>query len=167
MAPGTGIWTSELIKLGERVTALDASAEMIAINRAKLQCDRVDYVKSDLFAWQPDRQYDMLFFGFWLSHVPSEKLARFLDTAHAALKPGGRFFFVDSAKADQSRSSEIDIDGEDELQTRILNDGSRHRIVKIYYEPTALTATLRGHGFDIEVRSTGNFMIYADGIRAG
>ena len=43
MAPGTGIWTAELIQIGERVTALDASPEMIKINRAKLLSDKVDY----------------------------------------------------------------------------------------------------------------------------
>ena len=44
---------------------------MININRAKLQSGRVDYQRVDLFAWQPRRQYDMVFFGFWLSHVPT------------------------------------------------------------------------------------------------
>ena len=39
MAPGTGIWTQELIKIGEGLTALDASPEMININRAKLLSD--------------------------------------------------------------------------------------------------------------------------------
>ena len=37
LAPGTGIWTAELIQIGARVSALDASPEMIAINRAKLR----------------------------------------------------------------------------------------------------------------------------------
>ena len=42
LAPGTGIWTEELIKIGEGLTALDASPEMININRAKLLSDQVD-----------------------------------------------------------------------------------------------------------------------------
>lgn len=36
LACGTGIWTQELIKLGERITAVDASKEMIEINHNKL-----------------------------------------------------------------------------------------------------------------------------------
>ena len=165
LAPGTGIWTSELVKLGQRLTALDASPQMIAINRAKVRSPRVTYIETDLFAWQPSREYDMVFFGFWFSHVPSDKLTPFLRAVRQALKPGGRLFFVDSQKAEQTRKAEQDIDQRPEMQTRLLNDGSRYEIVKIYYEPAALTETLRAHGFDISVRATPKFFIYADGSR--
>ena len=163
LAPGTGIWTAELIKIGERVTALDASPEMIAINRAKLGCERVDYQLADLFAWQPQRQYDMVFFGFWLSHVPGDKLARFLDAVNAALKPGGRLFIVDSLEPDQSNPAAHTRKMEGELQGRMLKDGRRFQIVKIYYQLAELSETLRQHGFDIEVKGTANFFLYADG----
>ena len=109
MAPGTGIWTEQLVKIGDQVTALDASREMIAINQAKLASDKVTFIETDLFAWQPQQQYDMVFFGFWLSHVPSDKLSSFLRKVHQALKPGGRLFFVDSQKAEQTTSTEKDL----------------------------------------------------------
>ena len=166
MAPGTGIWTSELIKIGERVTALDASPEMIAINRAKLQSDQVDYQQTDLFAWQPQQQVDMVFFGFWLSHVPAQKLAAFLGKVRAALKPGGRLFIVDSRRTDLATAHTSSEDLGEDLQKRVLKDGRRFDIVKIYYEPSALSETLRRHGFDIEVQTTENFFLYADGQRA-
>lgn len=163
MAPGTGIWTAELIQIGERVTALDASREMIDINRAKLLSDKVDYQLTDLFAWQPDRQYDMVFFGFWLSHVPADRLSPFLDTVHAALKPGGRLFLVDSRAVDLSRSHSGTANLGADRQRRALKDGRQFDIVKIYYDPVALTGLLRDHGFDVEVKTTGDFFIYADG----
>lgn len=167
LAPGTGIWTGELIQIGERVTALDASPEMININRAKLQSDRVEYQQVDLFAWQPQQQYDMVFFGFWLSHVPADKLAAFLDTVNTALAPGGRIFIVDSRARDLATShSGTEYLGKD-LQKRVLKDGRRFDIVKIYYEPTALSQVLRRHGFAIEATSTDNFFLYADGAKAG
>ena len=164
MAPGTGIWTEQLVEIGDQVKALDASREMIAINQAKLASDKVTYVETDLFAWQPQQQYDMVFFGFWLSHVPSDKLSSFLRTVHQALKPGGRLFFVDSQKAEQTVAIEKDLSRQEELQKRILNDGREYEIVKIYYDPARLTETLRDHGFDIEVRATPTFFIYADGV---
>lgn len=163
MAPGTGIWTAELIQIGQRVVALDASPEMININRAKLASDKVDYRLTDLFDYQPARQYDMVFFGFWLSHVPAEKLSPFLATVHAALKPGGRLFFVDSRAVGLSRSRAGTANLGADLQRRALNDGRQFDIVKIYYDPAELTATLRGQGFDINVETTDSFFIYADG----
>ncbi len=165
MAPGTGIWTAELIQIGERVTALDASPEMIKINRAKLLADKVDYHLTDLFSYAPQRQYDMVFFGFWLSHVPADRLSPFLDMVHSALKPGGRLFFVDSRKVDQSPSHTGTANLGGELQRRVLKDGRQFDIVKVYYDRAELTETLRQHGFDIEVQSSGKFFIYADGYK--
>ncbi len=163
LAPGTGIWTAELIKMGERVTALDASPAMLAINRAKLRSDAVEYQRADLFNWQPSRQYDMVFFGFWLSHVPADKLEAFLGAVRSALTPGGRLFFVDSQRPDLSQQRVRDANLGEDRQERLLNDGRRFEIVKIYYEPAALTEILRRHGFEIEARATARFFIYADG----
>ena len=108
----------------------------------------------------------MVFFGFWLSHVPAEKLAAFLDTVQAALKPGARLFLVDSLQPDlsNSRTQTENLDGD--RQQRVLKDGRRFEIVKIYYDLEQLTETLRRHSFDIEVRGTANFFLYADGRRA-
>lgn len=166
LAPGTGIWTAELIQIGARVTALDASPEMIEINRAKLASDKVEYQLTDLFAYQPAREYDMVFFGFWLSHVPADKLAAFLNLAHAALKPGGRLFIIDSRAVDLSRRHAGTANLGGELQRRELSDGRQFDIVKIYYDPAQLTERLRAHGFDITVQTTDNFFIYADGRKA-
>ena len=170
LAPGTGIWTRELAQLGDRVTALDASPEMIAINRAKLaehNLHNVDYQLCDLFAWQPQRQVDMVFFGFWLSHVPADKLSPFLRAVHAALKPGGRLFIVDSLNPDSAntRTGTQTIAGD--RQQRELKDGRQFEIVKIYYERTQLAETLRQHGLPSQVLATDNFFLYADGARSG
>ena len=166
LAPGTGIWTQELAQLGERVTALDASPEMIEINRAKLQAENVDYRLCDLFAWQPRQQYDMVFFGFWLSHVPADKLSPFLRAVHAALRPGGRLFIVDSGQPDTANPNTGTESLGDDRQQRQLKDGRQFEIVKIYYEPADLTTILGEHGFDIKARLTDNFFLYADGVRS-
>ena len=166
IAPGTGIWTQELIKISQRVTAVDASPEMININRAKLRSDKVNYQRADIFKWQPKTQFNMVFFGFWLSHVPADRLSSFLQTVHNALKPGGRLFMVDSQLAEKSRSAEQYVDSRDDLQKRILSDGREYEIVKIYYDPAQLSVTLQQHGFDIQVEATQRYFIYADGKKA-
>ena len=63
LACGTGIWTQTLLTLCARIHALDAAPEMLAINRAKLQSERVTYEQTDLFTWQPQQQYDLVFCG--------------------------------------------------------------------------------------------------------
>jgi ubiquinone/menaquinone biosynthesis C-methylase UbiE len=163
MAGGTGIWTQELVKISDKLTVLDASPEMIEINRAKVQSDKVTYQLADLFQWQPEQQVDMVFFGFWLSHVPKEKLSPFLETVHRALKPDGRLFFIDSQKIQTGTSNRQKVDTVNDVQKRVLNDGSEFEIIKIYYNHENLTKVLNEHGFDVTVQATPKYFIYADG----
>jgi SAM-dependent methyltransferase len=89
LACGPGTWTAQLLRHAADVTAVDASAEMLAIASARVGAERVRFVSADLFRWQPDRRYDVVFFGFWLSHVPPERFASFwsLDgTAYRIVK---------------------------------------------------------------------------------
>src|SRR3954454_4082061 len=77
LACGPGTWTPRLLQEATTVTAVDAAPEMLAIARDTVgDDDRVQFVLADLFAWRPDRRYDVVFFGFWLSHVPLERLPR-------------------------------------------------------------------------------------------
>jgi ubiquinone/menaquinone biosynthesis C-methylase UbiE len=166
LAVGTGIWTQELAKLGSHVTAIDASAEVIAINRAKLQNAQVEYQQADLFAWEPEREYDLVFFSFWLSHVPPERLDPFLDKVRRATKIGGYMFALDSLPDDTSSAKNHEPYESDGIyHTRKLNDGQEFKIVKIFYEPEALQQKLAEHGFETAVQSSGRYFWYASGIK--
>ena len=67
LACGPGVWTGQLLRHATEVTAVDASPEMLAAAAARADSDRVRFVRADLFDWVPDRRYDVVFFGFWLS----------------------------------------------------------------------------------------------------
>lgn len=166
LACGTGIWTQELVKIGERITCVDASPEMMAINQAKVQSDRVNYIQADLFTWQSDQQYDMIFFGFWLSHVPSEKLADFLQRVSAMLKPDGILFLVDSQATLQATANNQTMPTDTTIHQRILNDGREFKIVKVFYEPNALQSDLAKVNIIADVQLTEQFFIYAQGRKA-
>ena len=58
---------------------------------------RVTFVHTDLFTWRPPRQFDVVAFGFWLSHVPPQRFEAFWRLVRDALRPDGRVFFVDNA----------------------------------------------------------------------
>ena len=166
LAAGTGIWTGELIKIGQYITAVDASAEMNAINRSKHPDAPLTFIEADLFNWQPDHQYDLIFFGFWLSHVPPEKLDNFLSMVAQALRPGGKLFLVDSRREDTSTAANHADEYPDNLyHERKLNDGRTFTIYKIFYEPDALRDRLAQHGIQAEARYTERYFIYAMGVK--
>lgn len=168
LAAGTGNWTRELANLAGHVTAVDASAEMIAINREKVARPNVSYVQADLFEWQPDREYDLVFFAFWLSHVPPERLTPFLETVKQATKPGGQVFIIDSLPDNtSSAANHAAYDPDDIYHVRKLNDGRSFKIVKVFYEAAALEQQLSDAGFAASVQTTGRYFWYARGQRVG
>ncbi|MGH2442824.1 MAG: class I SAM-dependent methyltransferase [Chloroflexota bacterium] len=168
LAGGTGIWTAELAHYADHITVVDSSPEVLAINRARAGMESVTYLQADLFSWQPEHLYDVVFFGFWLSHVPEDRFAAFWDTVARCLRPGGRLFFVDSLRAETSTAVDHQLGSEDStLTTRRLNDGQEFRIVKIFYVPEELQARLASLGWEITVRSTPRYFVYGHGRFAG
>jgi demethylmenaquinone methyltransferase/2-methoxy-6-polyprenyl-1,4-benzoquinol methylase len=167
IASGTGLWTQRLLPYADSVTALDASPEVIALNRQRLgdlPRRRVRYVEADVFSWEPDGRYDTVFFGFWLSHVPPERFGEFWGLVRAALAPGGRVFFVDSLYSPGGTAVDQRLEGERATTlTRRLNDGREFRIVKVYYRPAELEARLERMGWSITVSDTPSFFLYGEG----
>lgn len=166
LACGTGNWTLPLARLADRVTAVDGSPEMLQINQARVNGAKVEYRQADLFAWEPEQQYDGALVGFWLSHVPDDRLGPFLDKLRRAVRPGGKLFLVDSRREPLGTTPDQPLPEEDEtITTRRLNDGREFHIVKIYYDPAELQTRLATHGFQAEVRTTDRFFLYATGTR--
>jgi SAM-dependent methyltransferase len=161
LACGTGLFTRHLASRAGRVTAVDASSEVLAINRARVGSDSVEYVEADLFAWRPPQQYDAVFFSFWLSHVPPDRFDAFWAMVRQALAPGGAAYVIDSAFDRTSTAKDHVLPGQNEgVVTRKLNDGREFRIVKVFYEPEPLAARLREIGWSAAVERTANYFIH-------
>ena len=164
LACGTGWWTQHLTPYAETLTAVDASAEVLALNRQRVQSDKVSYVQADLFAWlgQPEGRFDTVFFSFWLSHVPPERFDLFWNSLHNWLNPGGRIFLIDSLYEAQSTAKDQSLRGrDDEVVTRRLNNGRTFEIVKVFYPPGALEGRLESLGWSADVSRTTQFFLYA------
>lgn len=74
IASGTGGWTLALLRHASSVTAIDSSQEMHDQAQHKIgEGQRVRFLQADIFSWRADRQYDVVFFANWLSHVPSSR----------------------------------------------------------------------------------------------
>ncbi len=169
LAPGTGIWTEQLARTARQVTAVDASPEMIAINRARLgvAAGKVEYLIADLFAWEPGRTYDAVVFCFWISHIPERLLDGFLARVSRALRSGGWVFFLDAQREPASQAVDHTLPAEDsEVMTRRLDDGREFSIVKNFWEPADLERRCSAVGLDVEVRTTERFFMYGAGRRS-
>jgi len=172
LAYGTGEWTIRLAESATRVVGVDAAPEMREVALAKLQDagkSNVELGVDDLFTWQPDQDYDVVFFAFWLSHVPESDAYRFWRSVHDALRPGGRFFLVDAARTVVDRNvvhGSPRSDRESATELRRLEDGREFRIVKRSFDPDRLVRDLREHGLDASFVETGEFFVYGLGRRA-
>jgi demethylmenaquinone methyltransferase/2-methoxy-6-polyprenyl-1,4-benzoquinol methylase len=148
LAAGTGIWTRKLVRLADRVVAVDANAETLALNTVE-----AELVRADVFEWRPAEGFDLVFFSFWLSHVPEERFDEFWGLVRAALAPGGRVFLVDSGAGDRAHTGTDQADGE---ETRSLSDGRTFRIVKRRWPPAELVERVGPLGFELELHDTAN-----------
>jgi SAM-dependent methyltransferase len=167
LACGTGLWTRHLVGYADTLTAVDGSAEVLAINRARVGHASVEYRQVDIFNWLPEpASFDACVFSFWLSHVPEERFAAFWAMVGSALRPGGRVLFIDSARTDRSTAADHRLPGADEsTMTRRLDDGREFRIVKRFYGPRALESELACLGFNFRVDTTGEFFLYGTGVK--
>jgi SAM-dependent methyltransferase len=147
-ACGTGLWTRHLARHARSVLAVDASPAVIDLNRARNLGAHVRYRQEDIFAWSPPPSaFDVVFFSYWLSHVPEDLFAPFWRKVATALRPGGRAFLIDSY-----HSAELP----GHMQDRTLNDGREFRIVKHFWQPAALAAAVAPLGWHLTAELTPN-----------
>jgi SAM-dependent methyltransferase len=148
LAAGTGIWTRKLVRLADRVVAVDANAETLALNTSD-----AELVRADVLEWKPAEKFDLVFFSFWLSHVPEERFDEFWTAVRRALAPDGRVFLVDSGAGDTAHTRTDQAGWE---ETRTLSDGRTFRIVKRRWQPDELASRVRPLGFKLDLRDTAN-----------
>lgn len=113
---------------------------MLALARERVGDDgRVRFVCTDLFAWRPERRYDLVFFGFWLSHVPLERFAAFWSLVADCLTPPRPGLLC----RDAYRTPDELINGEaSSIIRRRLNDGTAYRAVNVPHTPIGLERRL-------------------------
>jgi SAM-dependent methyltransferase len=162
LACGPGVWTGQLLRYATDVTAVDGSPEMLALAAARVGNHRVRFIQADLFTWQPDRRYDVVFIGFWLSHVPAERFESFWSLVADCLKPEGRIFIADDAY----RTPDELIEGPfSSTIRRRIPDGTAFRLVKVPHQPADLERQLRQLGWHIKVTSTAGPFYWGAGGR--
>jgi SAM-dependent methyltransferase len=154
LACGTGQWTRLLARRARHVTAVDAAPAVLDIARQRVGALPVEFVRADVLTWHPERRFDTVFFGFWLSHVPPARFAGFWQMIGEALAPGGHAIFIDDHP--DWRRDEEELPGQPAPAVRRrLDDGSEHRAVKVFYTDRELQTMLADLGWSATVRPVG------------
>ena len=163
LACGTGIWTERLLRSAATVTAVDGAPEMLTRARNRLKASRsVRLVQADLFTWTPDDRYDVVFFGFWISHVPEARFESFWSLVANALRPGGVVFFFDDSFRPESEL----IEGQaSPVVQRRLNDGTAFNVLKVPWQPSDLEDRLRALEWNVTVTGTSGPFYWGTGGR--
>jgi demethylmenaquinone methyltransferase/2-methoxy-6-polyprenyl-1,4-benzoquinol methylase len=166
LACGTGIWTRALLPLGQELTAIDASPEMLALARQKVGSALVQFQQADLFQWQPDQQYDLVFFANWLSHVPPQRLDAFLGAVARAVRPGGSVAIVDQY-APMPEDREISVQTEEGAiyAKRSLRSGQTFLIVKVFYDLQTIETRLDELGFAVTIQKLDDIFFFLQARR--
>jgi len=129
VACGTGFLTRHL--RGD-VVALDQSPRMLAV--AREQAPRAELVQGDALDLPfPDGSFDRVFTGHFYGHLEANHRERFVEEAR---RVAPELVVVDSI-------TRLDEEPE-QVQERILNDGTRWTVYKRYFEPEQLTEELGG-----------------------
>jgi demethylmenaquinone methyltransferase/2-methoxy-6-polyprenyl-1,4-benzoquinol methylase len=167
LAAGTGWWSPLLASKGE-LSLYDGAPAPLDRARERLVAHGLRAHLHVRDAWaEPDRTVDAVFTGFWLSHVPRERLDGFLRIVRRWLRPGGTFAFIDS-KLDPQSSAVDHPAPADERSVRRLDDGREFTVVKVFYEPAELEAAVARAGFEAaHVTSTGRFFLTGVARAAG
>jgi SAM-dependent methyltransferase len=162
LACGTGTWTHVLLTIGQENTAIDAAPEMLQIARQKLGDAAVRYEQANLFHWGPVQEYGLVFCADWVSHVPPGRLDGLLEKVRRAVRPHGHLVMIDqyapTAEDQQIATGEI-------YAIRLLHDGRRFTIGKVFYELMLLHDKLRHRGFAVAVHRLSDFFALLAGVR--
>jgi ubiquinone/menaquinone biosynthesis C-methylase UbiE len=127
VACGTGFLTRHL---GGLVVAADQSSRMLAVARERLHSPRV--VQADALALPfPSGAFDCLCASHFYGHLRPPERERFLTEAR---RVATQVLIVDAGAHGQF--------GMEEVQQRVLKDGSRHTVYKRYFTPQLLQEEL-------------------------
>lgn len=161
LAPGTGIWSQQLYNKNKRLTLIDSSPEMLKHNPV-VGLANVSVRIEDILNWQPAEQYDVVFMGFWISHIPQSALPAFVENVAKSLRENGKVFFVDNKRIHSEQKPHV-VNEYEEFAVRRLSSGQQFTIVKNYYAPDFLTALLKRAGIVAQIQETANFFQYGCG----
>ena len=128
LACGTGLWTRRFAENNAHVDSRRCVARSHRHQPGTRGHPPTSSTSPPIFSGRvPPANFDVVFFSFWLSHVPPARFEEFWAIVKAALKPGGQAFFVDGLMEQTSSAKDHGPLDESGISRRRLNDGERVR----------------------------------------
>lgn len=145
IAAGTGYWTQVLAATASAITATDINAETIAI-AAQRDCGPAEVILRTADAYKLDAvpgDFDLVFCGFWWSHIPRADIPRFLAGLRRRTAPGTTLVLLDNRYVPGSNHPVTRTGPEgDTYQQRGLADGRQYEVLKNFPDRAQLAADL-------------------------
>jgi len=160
IACGTGFWTEKISETSKSIHATDINDTVIEIAKTKQYKCPVTFEVVDLYRLNSNTKYDSAFGGFIWSHILLQDLDSFIDQVKKLVLPGGTVAFMDNRYVEGSNHP---ITKSDELgntyQTRNLERGTAHEVLKNFPDADFLRETLSRKGIDDKITSLTYFWI--------
>jgi SAM-dependent methyltransferase len=149
IACGTGYWTRRIALSARSIVATDLTRETMEVARAN-QPDwpNVKFLRADAFDLGPvPGTFDSAFAGFFWSHVRHRDVQRFLAGLNRRLGAGALVVLVDNRYVEGSNYPITRTDqGGNTYQTRTLENGSVHEVLKNFPTSMELITSIRAAG---------------------
>jgi protein-L-isoaspartate O-methyltransferase len=133
IAAGTGYWTQVMSGSAAAITATDLSQETLQLARARRYGPaQVSFLIADAYAVTAvPGDFDLVFCGFWWSHILRADIPGFLGGLRGRLGPGTAMILLDNRYVPGS-SQPVSRTGQggDTYQQRRLDDGRIFEVVK-------------------------------------
>jgi SAM-dependent methyltransferase len=152
IAAGTGYWTEVLASTAAEIVATDLNAETIAIATQR------DYGPAPVALRTADAyqlqtvpgEFDLVFCGFWWSHIARADIPRFLAGVRGRTGSGVQLVLVDNRYVPGSNTpvSRTGPDG-DTYQRRSLAVGREYEVLKNFPSREQLAADLKSAATDL------------------
>jgi demethylmenaquinone methyltransferase/2-methoxy-6-polyprenyl-1,4-benzoquinol methylase len=158
---GSGLWTRRLAPKATRYVALDSSPRMLDLNRERYGAPHVEYILADVFEWTTTERFDLVFLGFFVSHIPPELWESWWHRIATLLNPNGFAFLVDDAAGpNRPYSGDVVGDGPPHAHRRRLSGGREYTIVKVFHSPEEITEQLSRLGWRTDLSASGEHFLY-------
>jgi len=162
VAAGTGYWTQFISSSAKNILVTDATIEALEQVKLRPNCQSLPTKVLDAYSLSKlETKFDGAFAGLWLSHVPKQELHKFLGELDEVLLPKAKVVFVDNSIAQCER---LPISSTDDFgntyQERILEDGTKHNILKNFPNADELLTATSEYGANQRFEEMENFWIF-------